>query len=105
IGLSHLESFSAVAAFSSAVPRDFESRFKSLLEDSKATNKKLNLLWIGCGRQDPAFDRNQKLSELLTAHQVRNVFHPTQGLHNFTVWRRYLAEVAPLLFRKNGPAK
>src|SRR5436190_15763424 len=102
IGLSHLDQFSAVAAFSSAVPRDFETRFRSLLDHPDATNKKLNLFWIGCGRQDAAFERNQKLSELLTAHKVRNTFHPTEGLHNFAIWRRYLVEVAPLLFRKDG---
>jgi enterochelin esterase family protein len=99
IGLSHLDRFSAVAAFSSAVPRDFETRFKSLLETPDATNKKLKLLWIGCGRQDPAFERNQKLSELLTAHKIQNTFHATEGLHNFVIWRRYFVEVAPLLFR------
>jgi enterochelin esterase-like enzyme len=102
IGLSHLELFSAVAAFSSAVPGNFESRFKPLLDAPDGTNKKLKHLWIGCGRQDPAFERNQKLSELLTAHKVRNTFYPTEGLHNFAVWRRYLVEVAPLLFRKDG---
>jgi enterochelin esterase family protein len=102
IGLSHLERFSAVAAFSSAVPPRFEWRFNSLLENPEATNKKLKLLWIGCGRQDPAFERNQKLSELLTAHKIRNTFLPTEGLHNFAIWRRYLVEVAPLLFRKDG---
>ena len=102
IGLRHLDLFSAVGAFSSAVPGNFESRFKSLLDDPSGTNKKLKLLWIGCGRQDPAFERNQKLAELLTAHHVRNTFHPTEGLHNFAIWRRYLAEVAPLLFRKDG---
>jgi len=102
IGLNHLELFSAVAAFSSAVPGNFESRFKPLLDDPDGTNRKLKQLWIGCGRQDPAFERNQKLSELLTAHKVRNTFHPTEGLHNFAVWRRYLVEVAPLLFRKDG---
>lgn len=102
IGLGHLDLFSAVAAFSSAVPRDFESRFKALLDDPAGTNKKLKLLWIGCGRQDTAFDRNQKLSELLTRHQVRNTFHATDGLHNFSLWRRYLAEVAPQLFRKDS---
>ena len=101
IGLSHLDLFSAVAAFSSAVPGNFESRFKGLLNDPEGTNKKLDLLWIGCGRQDSAFERNQKLSELLTAHKVRNTFHPTDGLHNFAIWRRYLVEVAPLLFRKS----
>jgi enterochelin esterase family protein len=102
IGLSHLELFSAVAAFSSAVPGNFESRFQALLDDSEGTNRRLKQLWIGCGRQDPAFERNQKLSELLTAHKVRNTFHPTEGLHNFALWRRYLVEVAPSLFRKDG---
>jgi enterochelin esterase family protein len=102
IGLSHLELFSAVGAFSSAVPGNFESRFKALLDDPEGTNRKLKLFWIGCGRQDPAFERNQKLSDLLTACKVRNTFHASEGLHNFAVWRRYLVEVAPLLFRKDG---
>jgi enterochelin esterase family protein len=102
IGLGHLELFSAVAAFSSAVPGNFERRFQSLLNDAQRTNNELKLLWIGCGRQDPAFERNQQFSELLTSHGVRITFHPTEGLHNFAVWRRYLVEVAPLLFRKDG---
>jgi enterochelin esterase family protein len=102
IGLSHLDRFSAVAAFSSAIPANFENRFKSLLDDPKGTNERLKLLWIGCGRQDPGFERNKKLSELLTAHQVKNTFHPTEGLHNYAVWRKYLAEVAPRLFGKDG---
>jgi len=102
IGMSHLDLFSAVSAFSSAVPANFEGRLKPLLDDPVGTNRKLKQLWIGCGRQDPAFERNQKLSELLTAHKVRNTFHATEGLHNFAVWRRYLVEVAPLLFRKGG---
>jgi enterochelin esterase family protein len=100
IGLSHLELFTAVGAFSSAVPAGFESRFKALLDDPTSTNAKLKLLWIGCGRQDPAFERNQRLAELLTAHKIRNTFHPTDGLHNFAVWRRCLVDVAPQLFRK-----
>jgi enterochelin esterase family protein len=102
IGLSHLDRFSAVAAFSSAVPTNFPSRFKTVLDDPVGTNKKLKLLWIGCGRQDPAFERNQKLSELLTAHNIRSTFHATEGLHNFAIWRRHLVEVAPMLFRKDA---
>jgi enterochelin esterase family protein len=105
IGLSHLELFSAVAAFSSAVPSNFENRFKTLLDDPAGTNKKLKQLWIGCGRQDSAFERNEKFSELLTSHKVRNTFYPTEGLHNFAIWRRYLVEVAPLLFRKDSKPK
>src|SRR5262249_45672631 len=85
IGLGHLELFSAVAAFSSAVPGNFGSRFKPLLDDPEGTNRKLKLLWIGCGRQDPALERNKELSELLSAHRVRNTFHATEGLHNFAL--------------------
>ena len=105
IGLGHLDLFSAVAAFSFAVPGNFGTRFKSLLDDPEATNTKLKLLWLGCGRQDPAFERNQKLAELLSSHRVRNTFEATEGRHNYTIWRRFLSEVAPLLFQPNPAPK
>ena len=38
IGFSHLDLFSAIGAFSAAVPGDFESRFVAALKDPKATN-------------------------------------------------------------------
>ena len=99
IGLGHLDLFGAVASFSGGAPADFETRFKDLLHDPENTNKKLRVLWIGCGRQDPAFGRSQKLSELLTKYQIQHVFHVSDGVHNYTVWRKHLAEYAPLLFR------
>jgi enterochelin esterase family protein len=99
IGLGHLDLFSAVASFSGAVPGDFETRFAALLKDSKGTNERLKTLWIGCGQQDSLFGRSKGLSELLTKYQVHHIFHPTDGVHNYTVWRKYLAEYAPLLFR------
>src|ERR1044071_9297616 len=99
IGLGHLDLFSAVASFSGAVPADFETRFAPLLSDSGKANSKLKVLWIGCGRQDSLFPRSKNLSELLTKHDVKHVFYPTDGVHNYTVWRKYLAEYAPLLFR------
>ena len=99
IGLGHLDLFSAVASFSGAIPQDFETRFAALLKDPNGTNERLKTLWIGCGRQDSLFRRSETLSGLLTKYQVRHVFHPTDGVHNYTVWRKYLAEYAPLLFR------
>lgn len=99
IGLGHLDLFSAVASFSGAVPTDFETRFAALLHDAKDTNQKLKVLFIGCGQQDAIFSRSRNLSELLTKHQVNHTFHPIDGVHNYTVWRKYLAEYAPMLFR------
>jgi enterochelin esterase family protein len=98
IGLGHVDLFSSVASFSGAIPADFETRFAGLLKDPKSTNQQLRTLWIGCGRQDSLFARSQNLSDLLTKYQVRHVFYPTDGVHNYTVWRKYLAEFAPLLF-------
>jgi enterochelin esterase family protein len=99
IGLGHLDLFSSVASFSGAVPGDFETRFGDLLKDAKGTNAKIRTLWIGCGRQDSLFGRSQGLSDLLAKNQVKHVFYPTDGVHNYTVWRKYLAEFAPMLFR------
>ena len=99
IGLGHLDLFSAVASFSGAVPADFETRCAALLHDSKGTNQKLKTLWIGCGQQDSLFPRSKNLSELLTKNQVKHTFYPIDGVHNFTVWRKDLAEYVPLLFR------
>ena len=99
IGLGHLDLFSAVATFSGAIPGDFETRFAALLKDPKTTNQKLKVLWIGCGQQDSLFPRSKNLADLLDKYQVHHVFHPTDGVHNYTVWRKYLAEYTPLLFR------
>jgi enterochelin esterase-like enzyme len=35
----------------------------------------------------------------LTAKGVKHSFKTTEGRHEWTVWRQYLNEVAPLLFR------
>ncbi len=99
IGFRHMELFSALGAFSFAVPADFEPHFQDPLSHPMLTNARLNLLWLGCGRQDPAFERNQRFSELLARHQIRYIFRPTDGRHNFAIWRQYLTEVAPLLFQ------
>lgn len=99
IGLGHLDRFSAIGAFSSAVPSDFSERFHDLLESPAKTNRKLDLLWIGCGRQDSAFGRDEELARLLASHGINHTFYGTEGRHNFALWRKHLIEVAPLLFR------
>jgi len=99
IGLAHLDLFSVVGGMSAAVPTDSEGRFKKLLDDPDGTNAKLKLLWLGCGRQDSLFPRSQALADTLSSHKIRHTWMPTEGRHNYTVWRKYLIEVAPLLFR------
>jgi enterochelin esterase-like enzyme len=99
IGFGHLDLFSSVASFSGAIPADFETRFAEALKDPQATNARLKVLWIGCGQQDSLFPRSRNLSELLTQHEIKHTFRAIDGVHNYTVWRKFLAEYSPLLFR------
>jgi enterochelin esterase family protein len=96
IGLNHLDQFSQVAAFSSATPQAFENRVKS---DSAELNAKLKLLWISCGRDDPAFRRWERMDKVMTDANVNHTFYAMDGAHTFTVWRESLGKLAPQLFR------
>ena len=99
IGFRHLDLFSAIGAFSAAIPGDFEKEFGATIANAKDVNGKLKLLWFACGKQDSLFERSQKFSDLLDAKQIKHTFRPSEGAHVYKVWRLYLSEFAPLLFR------
>ncbi len=98
-GFSHPELFSALGAFSAGPVPDFETRFQPLLADAAGTNAKFKLIWIGCGRQDPAFARSEKFDAVLTAAGIHHTFRSMEGVHNYVVWRQCFLETVPLLFR------
>jgi enterochelin esterase family protein len=99
IGLRHVDLFSRVASFSGAVPRGAAAEpFHAVLADAKKLNGSLKLLWLGCGTEDSLFGPNQEFSDLLRQHGVTHTFRETGGAHTWSIWRKYLAEVAPLLF-------
>ncbi len=99
IGFSHPEMFSAVGAFSAAVPGDFEARFASMLAKPADITLRPGLIWFACGREDSLFGRSEQLDKLLTAKGVPHTWRPTDRNHTYTYWRQYLAEFTPLLFR------
>ena len=96
VGLNYLDKFAWIGAFSSGgVPASFTETFPNL--DSKA-NDKLKLLWIACGKDDGLFEANSKLDAALTERNIKHQWIVTPGAHTWPVWRRNLAEFAPLLF-------
>ncbi len=97
IGLGNIDLFGWVGAFSSAVPR--EPKLDELLANAKTKNDRLNLLWIGCGNKDFLFQTNQKFITRLNAENIRHVAHITDGGHEWRLWRIYLNELVPLLFK------
>lgn len=102
IGFAHLDMFSALGVFSSAPGPDFATKFKTLLDDPKGTNAKLNVLWYANGDKDPVFTRAKETSALLNKHQIRHTFRVIEGgLHTWPVWRQCLSEFVPLLFSGN----
>ena len=97
VGLGNLKVFGWVGAFSSAVPRG--QRLDDLLAEPKSINDKLQLLWVGCGRKDFLYQANQKLIGRLNSEGIKHVAHITAGAHEWRLWRRYLNEFVPLVFK------
>jgi enterochelin esterase family protein len=97
IGLNGLDKFAWIGAFSAGgMPDDFEKDFPGL--DAKA-NQQIHLLWIACGTEDRLITPNRNLREWLKSKGVQHTDIETPGMHTWMVWRRNLAEFAPLLFR------
>jgi enterochelin esterase family protein len=101
IGLTHPDRFRWIGVFSAGIREgsDPESRFREAFADPKATNKKLKLFWIACGKADTGFGRAQQLDSLLTKHGIEHVFVASEGAHVWRNWRSYLNQMTPLLFR------
>ena len=101
IGLTHLDLFSYVGGFSAAIGNaaGFSKTYAKLIGNAKDSNDKLKLLWIGCGTEDSLFGASKNFSEWLTTNHIKHTFRETSGAHTWMVWRRYLNEIAPLLFR------
>ncbi len=107
IGLNHLDTFAWVAVFSAGVgggggaraSEAFEAKSKAVLADGPAANKKIGLLWIGCGVDDGAMAGATQLAAILEKAGIKHTFRKTDGAHTWRVWRRYLAELTPQLFR------
>jgi enterochelin esterase-like enzyme len=97
VGLGNLELFGGVGAFSSAVPGG--RQLDKLLDKPETINQKLELLWIGCGNKDFLFQQNQKLIKRLKADNIKHIAHITDGAHEWRLWRRYLNDFLPFLFK------
>ncbi len=99
IGLGHLDKFSHILAYSSAVRNpEQDSVMVRLLSDPAKINKALKVFWIGCGTEDGLFAGNKSLTEMMKKKGITHTFYPTAGAHTWTNWRLYLSETLPLIF-------
>lgn len=113
IGLNNPDTFAWVAGFSGAYvmygpnalpgsprpPLDgsaFEKRFPTI---GPAVGGKLRLFWLGMGVDDGLLEAHRQFAAWVTSKGVKPITVETPGAHTWMVWRRNLAEVAPMLFR------
>ena len=104
-GLRHLDTFSAVGIMSAgfggggtaAAPGP--DPVAALAADPAKANQQIDLLWIACGKEDAAMKGAAALHEALGKAGIEHTFLETDGAHHWRVWRRYLRDLAPLLFK------
>ncbi len=106
---SNLDKFAWIGIFSmglqegtnAGVNSDFVRRNAAFFADPEKTNKQIKLFWIGAGKDDRVVrDGPKRLSETLTAHNIRHEYHETEGGHTWINWRLYLRDFSQLLFRQ-----
>jgi enterochelin esterase-like enzyme len=104
IGLTHLDTFAAVGAFSGVGEIDVKKAYGGVFADAAAFDKKVSLLYLHSGTVSldaGIHKRALGLSEALKEAGVKNVvFRDAKGYaHEWQTWRYALHDFAPRLFR------
>jgi enterochelin esterase-like enzyme len=99
-GLGNLDTFGFVGSFSGG-SRDFdaETSYGGVFRDAATANRRIRLLWIGCGEKDFLFENNSKMHESLEKQGIQHVWYPSSGSHEWQVWRRHIYEFAQAVFK------
>jgi enterochelin esterase-like enzyme len=108
VTLNHLDLFSYIGGFSGAggmllMGRSLDPKtdYNGVFADPAAFSKKVHLLWLGVGTNEPERMRTgiQKLHASLDEAKIQHVFYESPGTdHEWQTWRRDLKDFAPRLF-------
>ncbi len=107
-GMKNLDYYGWVGEFSTSMfgglqnsgfTYDLDTAIGGVLKDSANVNKKLKLLYISCGREDPRLDATKKMTEELRKRGIQVVYTDWPGAHEWKVWRCALADMATKLFQ------
>jgi enterochelin esterase-like enzyme len=116
IAIPHLDRFGYIGVFSSGLFSMFpvrrpgasappppegpswEEQNLNTLDDA-SLKKGLKLLWFGTGKDDFLLNTTRQTVDLMKKHGFNVVYEESEGGHTWLVWRQYLSQFAPLLFR------
>jgi enterochelin esterase family protein len=106
--MAHLDKFAYIGGFSGSGgigpggPFDAQTAYNGVMADPAAFNKKVKLVWIGIGTQEPEmmYKGVHAFHDALTQAGIKHVYWESPGTaHEWLTWRRDLHEFAPLLFQ------
>lgn len=114
VTLNHLDLFSYIGGFSGAGGMlrpgdrklDPKTDYNGVFADPAAFAKKVHLLWMGVGTNEPERMRAglQRLHASLDEAKIQHVFYESPGTdHEWQTWRRDLKDFAPRLFLTKSP--
>lgn len=110
VTFDHLDLFSYIGGFSGAAGQillgnrglDPKSDFHGALADPTAFGKRVHLLWLGVGTEEPAMMHAGilKMHNSLEEAHIKHVYYESPGTsHEWQTWRRDLKDFAPRLFQ------
>lgn len=116
ITFNHLDLFSYIGGFSGAAnvfaagnaKFDPKTAFNGAIADPAAFARRVHLLWIGVGTEEPAMMKQgiEQLHTSLDEAKIQHVFYESPGTnHEWQTWRRDLQDFAPRLFQSSGQRK
>jgi enterochelin esterase family protein len=111
LGIPNLAKFGYLGVFSSGVfgitgggrggaPQgpSFEEQHRTVLDDAQLKSG-LKLFWFATGKEDFLVETSRATVAMFKKHGFEPVYRETEGGHTWIVWREYLKEFAPQLFR------
>ena len=110
VTFDRLDLFSYIGGFSGAAGAfvlgndklDVKTAFHGALADPAAFAKRVHVLWLGVGTEEPArmHDGLERLHTSLVEANISHVFYESPGTaHEWQTWRRDLKDFAPRLFK------
>jgi enterochelin esterase-like enzyme len=108
VAFNRLDLFSYIGGFSGALlpsadgKLDLKTAFNGAMADPAAFSKRVHLLWIGVGTEEPERFRQglRNLHASLEEAKIQHVYSESPGTdHEWQTWRRNLLDFAPRLFQ------
>jgi enterochelin esterase-like enzyme len=94
------ELFRYVVLMSPAVTGRVDQYYSGVMKNPDSVNKQFKLFWVGVGKDDTLTGPgDHAFVDTLKKNGVKHTFVESDGRHEWTVWRHYLNDVVPLLFK------